>query len=256
MSETVKPKRTRPSKANVPNPQELELLTLLNYSAKKFAEEYGKAQKDYVLHARQTLEQLLNTGDMSPKEFKGVLDDRVKFDGILFAAETRYKAREDQIIQERLAKLERNTHWKMAAAVSLGTGVVIGSVFAVAGPFFTAWLQPTADELFKRTPTTEQNSTALQPLTVENTTTNNVYNFYASKALPVPTQLPITVKADNNPRGTLTCKNIKTDAYKTSLLELLQSGDIVTMAMNGKKVSMCYRPNIPHLTQHQALSQK
>ena len=160
--------------ANAPNPDEMELLQLLRYSADRFNKEYRNSENDSVFFARFGLEELLRTGKMSSAEFKGTLDDPTKFNSALLAADKTQKEKEQQRIHTRLSTLERNTHWKAAATISLATGLVTGLVFAFTGPFFNAWLQPTADELFKRKPP-QQIEAKHQPSAPIIHITNNYY---------------------------------------------------------------------------------
>jgi hypothetical protein len=141
-----------------------------------------------------------------------------------------------------MESLERNTDWKAAAAISLGAGMVTGLVFAMAGPFFSSWLQPTADELFGRKPSPTLACTAAvqQPGITINNTTNNFCSAAPQAGKPVSNVPPQT--GVDRPKGKLSCKSLSANAYGKSLKELLEQGDTVTLDMNGKKISMCYRP--------------
>jgi hypothetical protein len=237
MSNTAQQNDKQSEAGDAISSEDYKLPLILQSVAEKFHAEYATSNSLSVLVAHQDLLSLFYAGEISPDELKETIHD-AKFQAILSAAEASFQKRKDQKIEAGIAKLDKNTHWKIAAAVSLGTGMVTGLVFAVAGPFFSSLLQPTVDELFKRHPAA-QAPAQTQPITY--TTTNNVYNYYPPDSKPASSQEAKT--QENKPTYTLACKNAALGSYNNSLLELLQRGNIVTLEANGKKVSLCYRPS-------------
>ena len=213
-------------------------------SRRAFGELYRVSGKPSVLIAQNALENAVEQEQSSAAQARALLRNPDEFGRILMLAESDYQSRKEEKRHEMLVSLERKADWKVAAAISLGAGMITGVIFAVAGPFVGTWLQPTADELFKR-PTPAQTVVQPRPQAAQSVT-NNVYNFYGPEAKSQP----------KKNYGKLACKNLTTDTYNASLAELLQRGDIVTLEVNGKKVSMCYRPSVRHNVQHQALTKK
>jgi hypothetical protein len=225
----------------------------LQESRSMFNGMYQETKQPYILMARNILEELVDQGMVTAQEAISTLHSPADFSALLLKAEQKYKDQEDQIIHAKMASLERNTDWKAAAAVSLSAGMVTGLVFAVVGPFLSSWLQPTADELFKRQPAAR--TTALpQPQIVQNIGNENVYNIYGADTKSAGEHQPQPTDA-KKPHTVLSCKNATVGTYQKTLPELLQRGDVVTLEVNGKKISMCYRPNMRRTEQGQALVQ-
>jgi hypothetical protein len=132
--------------------EDLLLAAFFEEARESFGQRYAETGMPSTLVAQYTLEKQVKSRLVDVREGLATLRDKVAFDKYLLKIEKDYQKREDQKIHARMAHLEHNTDWKAAAVVSVGAGLVTGLVFALASPFITAWLQPTADELFKRKP--------------------------------------------------------------------------------------------------------
>jgi hypothetical protein len=219
--------------------------SLLNLSASVFREQYRATRAESVLIAQYEFEERVRVGSTSLEDARGILTSPSKFAAILFKAETIYRNKEEQKIHARLSNLERNTHWVPTAGISLGAGMVTGLVFAFASPFITTWLQPTADQLFKREMVAAQSH-----VNPQSSPTNITNNFYVANNDDTRQPPPKREAETHKGQAKITCKNQTMSAYKASLLELLHQGNVVTLEMNG------YRPNVEPTAQHRALVQK
>jgi hypothetical protein len=150
-------------------------------SRKAFSHQYTATGLPSVLIAQNVLETCVEQGMVSVHDGLATIRDRVAFAECLLKAEEYYQKREDQKIHEKMTSLERNTHWKAAAAVSLVAGTITGVAFAMASPFITAWLQPTVDEMFKRKAPQQAEQKYQPPVQNVQITNNNGNTYYIIK---------------------------------------------------------------------------
>lgn len=145
----------------------------LKESRKIFSERFHNTGMPSVLIAQNRLETQVDKNQISPGNALITIRDAAAFSDLLFEEETAYKQRQDQKIDKRMAALEQNTNRKSALIISLSAGLITGLAFAVASPFISAFLQPTADEVVKRV---KQQPPAAQDkkLEVDNSTHGNV----------------------------------------------------------------------------------
>lgn len=126
--------------------KQLDICPTLLKSRQVFSCLYVERNKLSVLMARQNFDTLVETGVMPIPVANRVLNNSKELQQILDAAEKEFLKGEHGKI-EGIYKSTRN---KAVILTGVIAGTIVGTMFCFLSPFVNAWLQPTADELFKR----------------------------------------------------------------------------------------------------------
>jgi hypothetical protein len=175
------PKKPQQSGGKVHIPSEKEELICDATAVFQAVQEQASGPAGHILGA--FIEQIGDTSETIGKARKilgdeALLADFIKLQKINYKNDVTTNARE--LENKRLENIEKSVKLKTAVILSATSAAVFGTLFCIAGPFATAWLQPTADELFKR-----QNATPSAPAPQCNVTINaQTYNVSFPKAEP------------------------------------------------------------------------
>jgi hypothetical protein len=148
------------------------------------------------------IEQIGDTAETIGKARK-ILDDKLLLANFIKLQKTNYNNEITEsaraLENKRLEIIEKSVKLKTAVILSATSAAVFGTLFCIAGPFATAWLQPAADELFKR-----QNATPSAPAPQCSVTINApTYNFSFPQAEPVRPKDRQPQRVPNRPRQRL-----------------------------------------------------
>jgi hypothetical protein len=144
----------------------------------------------FVPLAQVIFEDLIDKGSLSISDGFRIINDPEAISKILKIAEAEFNEWKDAQVKlhedKRLVAIANNTSTKNALKIAVGVSSFFFVTSTFMAPFISSMLQPTADELFKRTPIQiKEQIPVKQPDPASSGTTINNYYYFGKSAVPI-----------------------------------------------------------------------